>query len=1456
MAENKLDAKTRKIVQANRPDVGKEGAAYQSAEKQLLAISAEQQRNLELAKLSAKSDAQRNDILQQAATVAVEESTAASGGMEAVTQQVNPVTQAVLSKYGMGQPKFRKSQTTSQQVTKQNIVINNNTTNQTTNNVQVPSNIGGPLQGRPLQFKPGSPSENGGRLKLWLNQTFAKQKEESVRRDRDYEKREISLTKSANKIMRKLEDIGKTMSERLDPRQIGTTVTSQLKALLFLLGIQFVATNWTKILGYIDDIQKKVENFADWMGFGKNSRKGETPGFLKAIKKFFTGKEDGDIGTTLKKIFWNPGTSDKKKMGLLNILMEFIQNLWDDRSEALRQVLKMPTDGLFNSDALKKLGLDKAFQGTLNQLGNIFTAIVSGTRGLSKILGNNIRNNATDRITNVGGSSDDRKLARENYFASAGALLKDHNLYDTKTYLGDANLDRKNITKNFDFDFDREGELKSSSAAGRTGNAIISALKDNKETRTDEVITGFKLIENYLKRHENDKDRSKYIIWSEDKLNTIAEYFGIKKDDKDWIKILDETKNNGRYKYIRRKLTDKEKEYIEDSNNQKGIIESKIKTDGKEYIYEMVPIQDKREGVKNKNGQIIVGRAHGIDIESLNQIRHLIQKYSNYKGKNEGDELTFNLDDKRSIAAIEESIYKVKQEKGTEENRRAYANAGGNPHDYRVKKGEVKRTMDPYLESFDKYEDLVKDAEYAEEKAKREIGESTAAEVTENMAAGVDEITNTIANETGIDAVRTNAKETVQNARKKLTVTPENESWSNPYNQGNGLIALVGDSYAVGMSTYFLDAVEKYGGEARATCSREYHAKDLTKYCVVGATINDACTQVKSAINDGASTIVFYIGTNNYGSEDYVVRGAYERLIEIANTGQAKLYFSTLICSQPRKVRGNTTLGEKLKGINHILETVCSNEKVGILKLDKTSGNYTKWDKEGIHPTGNSYKTMANDLVDLLKGKNVSFVPVSEKPMQSGQSAVGKTGNASGGMEDAITYAMDYFIKQGFSPEAAAGLVGNFMHESGLNTNIKNKYSGAYGIAQWLGDRKDELFNRYGNNPTLKDELDYVMHELETTHTNAVKHLNNSSNPTEAATSAFGYYEFSAGPEKAIEAMNKHKAGNMEGQKSLNLRIANANDAYAIYNKRKNNVVDMSSMTGAPGGSYSPGTYELGSYSSNSGESSLGGVGGSISSFLGGGFLGNLIGELANMATHIWDYIIVPTAKSIGDVVEEKVDEIGEDVKEFIDSDINPEVYTGKITPELKNYEAYKENPGDLPTGLSEVEWKEAVYDKTGNYPIDLGPVDSSQTTKKTEIEETEKTETKANPIEEYQKEKSSKAALSDIGIERITSTFSDIFNYNTDALASKNPEEQQVEYLRRLVELAERRTGQTEKNGGYLAIGARMTATVADNVKQNTQVTATTGLMARGAGGNKAVRYNPSQSGSETNSQNDFSIG
>lgn len=103
------------------------------------------------------------------------------------------------------------------------------------------------------------------------------------------------------------------------------------------------------------------------------------------------------------------------------------------------------------------------------------------------------------------------------------------------------------------------------------------------------------------------------------------------------------------------------------------------------------------------------------------------------------------------------------------------------------------------------------------------------------------------------------------------------------------------------------------------------------------------------------------------------------------------------------------------------------------------------------------------------KSDNVSPVDITGIPLGQGETA--KAGELVSGL-----------VARGFTREEASAIVGNLWAESGFNTGAVNPSSGAYGLMQWLGGRKDKLisFAQQKNKPAsdLDVQLDYIAWEL------------------------------------------------------------------------------------------------------------------------------------------------------------------------------------------------------------------------------------------------------------------------------------------------------------------------------------------------------------------------------------------
>lgn len=146
-------------------------------------------------------------------------------------------------------------------------------------------------------------------------------------------------------------------------------------------------------------------------------------------------------------------------------------------------------------------------------------------------------------------------------------------------------------------------------------------------------------------------------------------------------------------------------------------------------------------------------------------------------------------------------------------------------------------------------------------------------------------------------------------------------------------------------------------------------------------------------------------------------------------------------------------------------------------------------------------------------------------------------GKASADETKAINYLM---TKHGYTQEQAVGLVANFRHESNMNTraagdHISNMSAAnrrgvpvdangktAFGLAQWRGDRVKQFEAMYGKkivDATLEEQLDYVHHELQTSHRGAGQALARARTAEEATRIITTQYEMPA--QAALKAVER-----------------------------------------------------------------------------------------------------------------------------------------------------------------------------------------------------------------------------------------------------------------------------------------------------------------------------------------------
>lgn len=456
-SDKDLEKRTRELAGRQGGDL----SDYQAIGNQIQAIQDQRKQNLALERAAMDQEEQSNSMMLQAGEIA---SMAGSQDM-----QVNPQTQQLLGKYGLGQPKVQRTQGRSVKVTPNNIVINNNYNTTTTNNV-----AGGSMGSAPRQADPGQ-----SKFKTWVSNAFAAQKEQSLRRSRDFDRREWSLTKSANKMLRKMESVGKEMMTTFNPKEIGNSVGGQFKTLLMLFGVTFLAKHWTKVLKAITWVGEKIKGGLDYFGVGVdgNSLARMGKGFRADFISFFGGdvRRGDTVGTALMRV----------GKDLIDYLKMKLDHGFEERGAAMKAI-KFPDIDLSN------IGL--TLSSMAGYLGNILTAMVDPKKGIQNALKTNI---------NTQGIKSSNAAMQRDAYNEYTTLGKNTDAGDLAALVANGNGQKKySLMKNA---IDSGGNLTNSvSGQISQGRDIMGAYRDAASTgRIDvaRVASGFSRMEDYASKN-------------------------------------------------------------------------------------------------------------------------------------------------------------------------------------------------------------------------------------------------------------------------------------------------------------------------------------------------------------------------------------------------------------------------------------------------------------------------------------------------------------------------------------------------------------------------------------------------------------------------------------------------------------------------------------------------------------------------------------------------------------------------------------------------------------------------------------------------------------------------------------------------------------------------------------------------------------------------------------------
>lgn len=508
------ERKTRKLAsEASNPRVGQELASFQAGQNELLGIQNQQQALLREQMLAQQSQAAQNQTLQQAGEMGM---IAAMGegsqGLAGQIQQMKPGTQATLAKYGVktGAPKVQQSQGRNVQVTPNKVTVNNTTYTTIHNDTK----INAPQQAAPVVVNGGGGGKGGAgagtlaKFKTWMSNAFARQREEQVIRQKEYQRKEWSLSRSASRMMRGLEKLGKTFAERLDPRKLSNSKMSTMKLLSYMMTIQMVKQYWPQILEGIKSVVNTLTGLGKYFGFSGESSWADS-GFRKDILGLLGANgENKDIPSAFKSLFWDPGDKSGKNKGIINYLMDKFKEFWTERAEAVSQI-KFPdfnTGGDGSAGWLGGLlsGLSPMFSGLGKYLSDIFQALLSGKSAINAIAERNAINNTLSRWSaGVGEDSKTAGVSRNSNAKSYNDVIEVDNPADggkskVKVHRGDKAAFLANNYQDFlnNSDVQEDGGLANNvGSTARVSNIVRGVINNNDTNSVRDMMLGMSMMQ-------------------------------------------------------------------------------------------------------------------------------------------------------------------------------------------------------------------------------------------------------------------------------------------------------------------------------------------------------------------------------------------------------------------------------------------------------------------------------------------------------------------------------------------------------------------------------------------------------------------------------------------------------------------------------------------------------------------------------------------------------------------------------------------------------------------------------------------------------------------------------------------------------------------------------------------------------------------------------------------------
>ena len=400
------DRRVRKLMGNRNPGfdvIGQAQAEIQDAQSELY-------NHIALQNSQEQSRLRETSTISQAAAGMM----AMEGGnqLRAQVATMNPSTQATLGKFGV---KPKQTQNSSRNIQTQRVVSgsggvtnirNENITNNRTD-IRVTQPSIPMQQSSPVVVNGGKREDSTAKFKAWLSGMFARQQNEAEIQKKEYRKKEWALGRTTSKLMKKIGEATSNLGNKLDPKNMTSSLGGQLKWLLMIFGATMIGKVWKPAMNFLANLEG---GFRAVFGLPMNEDLRNS-----------SSKSLSIIDQIKEAIGVDPKNENKSLIqGIGSVFMQGIDKLIDklkfwfeDRAMAMRDV-EFPSVGNVDFGPLGSV-LGSAMEGVVNSLkgvgqylGDLMTVAFGGSKGKVKVEALKVQRQAKQVFTNTEGKQTSR----------------------------------------------------------------------------------------------------------------------------------------------------------------------------------------------------------------------------------------------------------------------------------------------------------------------------------------------------------------------------------------------------------------------------------------------------------------------------------------------------------------------------------------------------------------------------------------------------------------------------------------------------------------------------------------------------------------------------------------------------------------------------------------------------------------------------------------------------------------------------------------------------------------------------------------------------------------------------------------------------------------------------------------------------------------------------------------